>query len=216
MGVVLAAFFFFRPKIGRAAVVLGTLGLIWGGLLGVGRMAQGAHFLSDVVWSLGLVVLAIMGLEYLILGEWNAWRRLFVKAGPVARYAWRLAGAGALLMLLVLFFQSRPFYMTQIAAFDLPHATQRVAATLDVEAATTRVVAHDGDQLEAVLVARGRGGANVDFRLAGTTERRDRALYLDLAVEKQGYFESLAYELTLRVPADRPGLPVEVRGKTGD
>jgi lipid A 4'-phosphatase len=57
-------FFWFAPAIyfwsrsRRLAWGLIVLGLIHGGLMGFARMAQGAHWMSDVMWAGGIVYLS--------------------------------------------------------------------------------------------------------------------------------------------------------------
>lgn len=67
-GFALMAFFFAahrqrRPALARAALLAGTLAGVG---LGVGRVAQGAHFLSHVLWS-GLVCWLVMVVLYALL-----------------------------------------------------------------------------------------------------------------------------------------------------
>lgn len=54
-----------RSRPGGAAVFLAA-GLAYGGLMGAGRMVQGAHFLSDVLWAWGMVHLTGLALWYLL------------------------------------------------------------------------------------------------------------------------------------------------------
>jgi membrane-associated PAP2 superfamily phosphatase len=49
---------YFWPRCRRAARGLVGLALIHGGLIGFARMAQGAHWPSDVLWSAGIVYLS--------------------------------------------------------------------------------------------------------------------------------------------------------------
>jgi lipid A 4'-phosphatase len=51
-----------RRRRGLALAFLAA-GLAWGALLGVARMAAGGHFLSDVIWSGGIVWLVAVGLH---------------------------------------------------------------------------------------------------------------------------------------------------------
>lgn len=58
-----AAFFVMTPGLAywltnrRRASIWLVVGLIWGSVMGMTRLVQGGHFLSDVVWSAGLVYL---------------------------------------------------------------------------------------------------------------------------------------------------------------
>ena len=48
-------FFVLRKKRGKWALAFLITGLIYGGLMGLGRMIQGAHWPSDVLWAAGIV-----------------------------------------------------------------------------------------------------------------------------------------------------------------
>ena len=48
-------FFVLRNKKGKWSVTFLITGLVYGGLMGFGRMIQGAHFPSDVLWAAGIV-----------------------------------------------------------------------------------------------------------------------------------------------------------------
>jgi lipid A 4'-phosphatase len=54
---VLAPWFVLREKQRRTAVLFLLLGLLFGTCVGIARILQGAHFLSDILWAGGLVYL---------------------------------------------------------------------------------------------------------------------------------------------------------------
>ena len=58
-------FFVLRKKKIKWAKAFLIIGLIYGGLMGFGRMLQGAHFPSDVVWAAGIVYFTSLFLAYL-------------------------------------------------------------------------------------------------------------------------------------------------------
>ncbi len=58
--------FFFRKRHKIRSIILLTAGLAYGTLMGIGRMVQGGHFASDVIWSAGLVYLTAIGIFYLL------------------------------------------------------------------------------------------------------------------------------------------------------
>jgi membrane-associated PAP2 superfamily phosphatase len=59
-------YFLFRRRSRARAFAFFFGGLAYGALMGYARIAQGAHFLSDIVWSLGIVYLTALTLFYLI------------------------------------------------------------------------------------------------------------------------------------------------------
>ena len=50
-------YFFLRYRQRKAALIWLSSGSVYGGLVGAARLVQGGHFLSDIVWSGGLVAL---------------------------------------------------------------------------------------------------------------------------------------------------------------
>lgn len=52
----------------RGQVVVGvTIGILYGSLLGLARIVQGGHFLTDILWSFGIVSIVAVALNDLIL-----------------------------------------------------------------------------------------------------------------------------------------------------
>jgi membrane-associated PAP2 superfamily phosphatase len=68
----LAPFFLFRKRSRHLARFFLGAGLIYGSLMGFGRMVQGGHFFSDVVWSCGLVYITGVVLYYLLRMDLNS------------------------------------------------------------------------------------------------------------------------------------------------
>jgi membrane-associated PAP2 superfamily phosphatase len=60
----LAPFFFVRRRSWKRAVWWLAVGLTYGSLVGLARMIQGAHFVSDVVWAGGMVYVTGLAFYY--------------------------------------------------------------------------------------------------------------------------------------------------------
>jgi membrane-associated PAP2 superfamily phosphatase len=60
----LVPYFLLRRRSKARAASLVALGVGYGAIIGVARMAQGAHFLSDILWALGFVYLSGLALFY--------------------------------------------------------------------------------------------------------------------------------------------------------
>ena len=87
LGFSLVAFAFLLPAgTARRRVIAAALG--FGGLVGLVRVAQGGHFLSDVVWA-GLLVFGTTAILHWLIVEKDA------LAAPLAIRCYRLAGGGA-------------------------------------------------------------------------------------------------------------------------
>jgi len=66
-------FFFLRRNAKRWAVFFLFVGIIYGILMGIGRMVQGGHFASDVVWAGGLTYLTGLTLYYIFRFDKEIW-----------------------------------------------------------------------------------------------------------------------------------------------
>ena len=59
-------FFVLRRRRPRIAMRVYVGGMLYGGLMGIARIAQGGHFASDVLWAWGMVHLTAVTLYYLL------------------------------------------------------------------------------------------------------------------------------------------------------
>lgn len=112
MGYLFVALQAFRRRAPAAAVFGAVSGSILGTFIGIGRIAQGAHFATDVLWSLGIILMVYGTLEYLAL-PWAAAWLVKVRAAPTNRRSWPAAAASAAALVgLGAFLTCRPFYET--------------------------------------------------------------------------------------------------------
>jgi len=194
-----------RPR--WAAASLAT-GLAFGALLGVGRMAAGAHFLSDVIWSalLAFVVVHVLGYHVLRLPSPDS------AAAPPAvpatagsggqRAATLIAVAGAVAVLLAL--------------FAMPHGTALSArVSLASLSAAPRVLEVDADaaNVSIVLVDQPAGVLTIDGELHGFGLPMSRlGAHLEVLpqpqprlryrIEARGWLTDVDGLATLAVPGD--------------
>ncbi len=172
-----------RPRLAAgalaAAVVIGTA-------LGLGRIAAGRHFASDVVWS-----------AYIALGLAHV---LYAHVIPIARRAYALplvAGAGGVCILLALFVMPHGTDVRdEIALVSRP----KVFA-LSAQQANVEIVLVDAG--EAVSVTGELHGFGLPTSRLGTATHYEPSPVptLRYAVEQQGWFTDLDASLTVRLPA---------------
>jgi lipid A 4'-phosphatase len=72
---VFAPFFFLRGKGNKKAFFFLALGILYGLLVGLGRIIQGGHFLSDVLWSGGFIYLTGLILSYVFRFPQDRWKQ---------------------------------------------------------------------------------------------------------------------------------------------
>ncbi len=194
-----------RPRI--AAVSL-AVGIATGVALGLGRMAAGAHFLSDVVWSALLALGIAHALYYYVLRIPD--REAQTLAVPTARGGTRralqagiavLAAAGGVGVLLALFAVPHGTVLTDRIGLDTlprrPRIFEIVARRLDVrivlvnESAPTVSVA---GELHGFGLPTGRLTAVTQFQAAPVPT-------LIFRIVQRGWFTDLNGAATFEIPA---------------
>ncbi len=210
VGFALAAFWLLlrhrRPRLGRA-VLGGTL--LLGGVLGVGRMVAGDHFLSDVLWSALMSIGVAWVLYYHVLNVPRRERRA-APSRPRHQRPWlagaAYAGVGAVVLGGALL--AMPVDDRWEIARPAPAAVDRLS--LEVDAGDVELVFTEGGsglQLSGDLRGFGWPGSGVERGLA----REGRVWRY--RVEHAGVFTERETHLTLRL---EPGAFERVTVATGE
>ena len=131
-----------RRRPGWAAASL-TGGLLLGLLLGVGRMAAGAHFLSDIIWS-ALLAFGVTHLLYyhVLRVPTEAAQGSAAAAASRGQSRWRRATTFAALVGGV---------AVLLALFATPHGTQ-LTASVALTSASPRILKVEADTADIVIV----------------------------------------------------------------
>jgi lipid A 4'-phosphatase len=175
-----------------------ALGLIAGSALGLGRMAAGAHFLSDVVWSalLALGFAHVLYYHVLRLADQNAsdW------SAALSRPATVLAVLGATFALGALFVTPHGGPLrTQIDLGTLPRPPR--AFEVSARAAEIEIVIADFPQALITVEGELHGFGLPGSRLGTATQfRSDPVATLSYRIEEQGWISDLSASATIHVP----------------
>ncbi len=195
-----------RPAWARASL---TVGLLTGGLLGVGRMAAGAHFLSDILWS----ALLAFGVSHLLYYHaLRVPRDVEVEsAAPRVRRPeprWQrattvMAVLGAAGVLIALFATAHGTPLSRVLSLSSLPSAPRV---LEVEArmANIEIALVDTPASEISITGELHGFGLPMSRLETHLEFvPDPVPTLRYRIEQHGWFTDLDGLATLRVPAAR-------------
>jgi lipid A 4'-phosphatase len=197
-----------RPAWGRASL---AAGLAAGFALGLGRMAAGGHFLSDVAWSALLALGVAHLISFFVLRDSGA----AVPAPRRPRLAWITAAVAALggaAVLIALF--AAPHGARLAASFPFS-SLPRTPRVFEVTARIANVVIVVVDapagriSVEGELHGFGLPGSRLDAHFGLVPGRVPTLRY---GIEQHGWFTDLDGAATIRVPAgglDRIAVRVE-------
>jgi membrane-associated PAP2 superfamily phosphatase len=200
-------YLFLRRRRRRTAHAFLLAGVGWGFLLGAARMMAGGHFLSDVVWSGGMVWLVALAAHHLLdldrVGDAPAER--LVRDRRRARLVTALGGgalslltAGALVA--TPYVSSKVFSRTEAQVAEGPAAAWEVSldeATVSLEAGPDLVAAYE-------VQAFGFPTSRMSWSLR---EGPERAV---LSIDRVGWFTERRTAVKLHLPGGSPK-PVRLR-----
>jgi membrane-associated PAP2 superfamily phosphatase len=205
MGYLFVTLFFLRRQAPRLAVVGGSFGLLYGTLMGIARMVQGAHFPTDVLWSLGLIWLTAAVLHYFLLPALANWLTPFKEMRAAQRRIFSLILLAVVVIITTLFLSRRPYFKT--FAFDLPLSVGIESLALSTDLSLARQVTKFGPWPAGKLRVHASGFGWVTARCQVTLSPHRQAERLELRLEGRpsGYFSELSYELEWLLPQATEG-----------
>jgi len=194
-----AGWWIWRRRRPAWAVASLTGGLALGSLLGVGRMAAGAHFLSDILWSALLAFGVLHVLWYHVLPAPAAGEAAATGVERWGRVSTAVAAVAGATVLLALFAAPHGTALTERVALrsDAPRSLEVVAETANVT-----VVLLDGSDSELAVDGELHGFGAPWSRLAARVEQLPQPHpALRYRIESRGWLTDVDGMATVRVPA---------------
>jgi hypothetical protein len=201
MGFLFLAMAAFRRRSKALAYGGVATGIILGGLLSAARVVQGAHFVSDTIWSMGIVGMVATGLIYYMprTGEPSA-KRPTTPLSPWRR-AWMTIGAVAAIVIIAGGFMTRrPYYNSMVYPLDLtaPIETIQIQINGDPESLSIEYANRSNGIL--TVDTHGFGWMEFDYQMGFGTRKEDKILKITLHIEARSYFAELDHALMLTLP----------------
>ena len=203
MGFVFLAMASFRRQSKALAYGGVAVGVVLGGLLSAARVVQGAHFLSDTIWSLGIVGMTAAALEIYLprpKQRQSADGTLSISHG---RRAWiTFATVVAVLLIAGGFMTRRPFYKTKVYALDLSPPVETIQIKINTEPESVIIQYANRNSGRLKVDAHGFGWMEFDYRMGFGMRKDGQILYITLRIEAHSYFAELDHAITLILPED--------------
>lgn len=215
-GFVLSIFFLlFRKSRPRLAWLLLILSIVYGGALGLGRMAEGGHFASDVVWSALLVFAANLVVYYFILNLPGRASVAHVATAPPRLARGPILAWGALAMCVAV---ASAFATPYYGDIDSPWTFDRDASAVyamefHLPAGDVKLMIDGTDSVQVTGNMEGFGMAGSRLRRGWIQSAGPELPHLNFWAEPDGYFTELALQMTVHIPEKRlAALHVEMAG----
>ncbi len=202
MGFIFVSLIYFHRKSKLIAWIGGTGGLAYGALVSTARVVQGAHFVTDCIWSLGLMWMVASVLYYFVL-------RIPAPVPKTPKTLTKKQKIGIILIGVILsaaitlaFLTRRPFYETYYFHIGpIPDTIRELRVGLDNGFVRTATRCTDQHPLLVLVHARG-------FAWTGASETQHtvsrssaggvyRVLY---RMEPHGYFSELTHDIEVVIP----------------
>ena len=198
MGFYFFCVYFLWRREGRKSVWLGLLlALGLGGILGFTRVAQGGHFVSDVVWSAGVCYFVAAGLYY----SMNLHRSLGFVGGRMSRGAvvacvFAILGIGCLAI-------GTPYHEEKNYSSKPENlsAANRIKLKLELPRANMRISVGKGLSIAAEAEGFGSPGSRIEDKFEDLLEGKD--LRFGLRQDSHGFFASVEQPMKVTVPFGR-------------
>lgn len=203
MGFVFLAMIGFRRQKKILAAMGVAVGIVLGVLLSAARIVQGAHFLSDTIWSLGIIAMLISIFDAHLAPMTGNARRTVGDPMNRPRKAWITAGAviGALLMAGG-FLTRRPYYSTMVYPLKAISSADVVQIRINADPERVTVHYHDAPAGRLQVDAHGFGWLKFDYRMGFDARLVGHSLDVSLDVEARSYFAELDHTIILTLPRD--------------
>ena len=202
MGFLFCALMVFRKHHRWLAYTGAALGLSLGTLLSIARIVQGAHYLSDTLWSMGILLIMPLVLYGLICQKTAVSAPLPKTLTRPKKILLWVALALSLILMTGGFLLHRPFYKDHVTGLKLPPQVSRIILQVNTELQTSTVRFLDIETPRIVLTGRGFAWINAKHKLRRHRDLQDTKLVLGFKIEKSGYFSELTHELVIQMPKD--------------
>jgi membrane-associated PAP2 superfamily phosphatase len=197
MGFVFVSLAVLRRRAPTAAFAGAGFGILYGSLLGLGRIVQGAHFATDVLWSFGIMALVAVVLHYFILPDDD---RLETSVDNRSRRWAAMATAVVAVVIVLAFLTRRPFYETFSETVAVGPGVSRVEVIVEGPVENRRVRFEEKGTLHLQVQAQGFGWSTSRVSFGIVRRQRAGTLTILLQTKRKGYFSEFEQRVTVTAP----------------
>lgn len=188
-------------KRSRRLAWIGVLwGLFYGSLLGLARMVAGAHFPTDVLWSLGIVTMVNVILYYWVfqIPAFSHYRPQNTVRPRNRRLAIKVAVAG--LLILLAFLSRRPYFDSYVIPIKLTEDTRQLIIHDNMSFAKTDIHYLPEAQPRVVVNAQGFSFPFSKHTVQNRQQNAARTVHIYIEMKNKGYNAESNYSCEVILP----------------
>ena len=177
-----------------------SLGLVFGIMMSIARITQGAHFITDAMWSLGVVRLTLITLYYFVYQPPRTENK------PVMQFTKKQklnVSAGVILFLsaLALFiWMRRPFYKEHNTVFEINKDVSELVFFVPEKWELETAKFQESENGEILLLVKGFAPPYTTHYLSYSIEKIENLIKVHFKESIDGYHNNFRYKFKLRLP----------------
>ena len=189
----------------KFAILSLSLGLIYGILMSLARIVQGGHFITDAMWSLGVVWLTLTTLYYFVYQPPRTEQK------PVMRFTLKRklnVSIGVILFLSVLAiftWMRRPFYKEHNAVFEIEKDVSQLEFFVPEKWEMEPVKYEASNSGEFLLLVKGFAPPYTTHYLSYSIEKVEDLIKVHFKESVEGYHREFSHTFELNLPKKLKG-----------
>ena len=189
----------------KFAILSLSLGLIYGILMSLARIVQGGHFITDAMWSLGVVWLTLTTLYYFVYQPPRTEQK------PVMRFTLKRklnVSIGVILFLSVLAiftWMRRPFYKEHNAVFEIEKDVSQLEFFVPEKWEMEPVKYEESKNGQFLLLVKGFAPPYTTHYLSYSIEKVEDLIKVHFKESVEGYHREFSHTFELNLPKKLKG-----------
>ena len=200
MGFLFITLFFWRRKTPKLAYIGGTFGIVAGVTLSAGRIVQGAHYLTDTFWSLGIILLTATTLYFFILKIPLPQKQTTAVRTRFQKMILTLVVGLMMLAITVGFLTRRPNFNSFRDTFTVSPATDTIIVRVNHPIEKSEIRYKNIDYGHIIIHSHGFGwpSSKTPIRLKALNDANTAALSVEIT--PSGFFSELNHQVEIWLP----------------
>lgn len=174
-----------------------SVGLLYGGLMSVTRVGQGAHFPTDTLWAFGTVLLVATFLYYIVLCP-----PLYTHAPPEVKKnkPWLISILAVLIIASFFLLAHRPQYKDRGKKFKLSEEIESLYFKTNFEQENINLNYEERKDGRIRTIIQGYGSPLSRHNLTYKFTEKKKILFVEHQMNEEGYFVTKKIEIIIDLP----------------